>query len=328
MSAIKSSLLPTAQLQELTAALVAVLPLNHDVLENVVISSATVASEQRVFFEQREAIQKGIDSKLKKLKTKAFKEGFTSNKKVFISYAWPIENVPEEKWTKEFVFNLATHLEIAGFEVILDRKQSNCGSPVLEFMRENIRTADHVIIVCNRTMQYKFEEDGGSGVMFEYLESINRWRKEKPVRFIIPLCLTKDNYIPGLVGKFAAVSPYEDGYLDSLKELISRIYGFENIFDDWWDKCIKPLVMPQDKNDAHLSLSLAKHSVMFKPAAMNSTPYSHETRQGRKRGQQMVNGITSRGKTKIRQIAQEGEAQRVEAIEGEDVDIKQVISKR
>jgi hypothetical protein len=246
---IQCEFLPTKAINDLASPLrVLLTTLISTNSQDITFPSQEVLIREHAAFEmQSELNRQGIKQILVALRAYALKSKLES-KTVFISYAWPKENVHREEWSKEFVFNLADHLEMAGLEVVLDRKQSSSGSPLLEFMRDNILKAQHIIVICNRSMQYKFEADGATGVFFEYLQMMNRWRKEKPRRFIIPFCLTKDNYVPGLVGKFAGVSTYEDGYIKVLKELIARIYGFNHTLDEWWRdniECLKVSTLPR-----------------------------------------------------------------------------------
>lgn len=170
---------------------------------------------------------------LKEIYNRALTNGLKS-KDIFISYAWPISNMHNEDWTMPFILRFATHLNNAGLRAHLDQIHSGCGNLMHGFMDQRIKNAHHVIVICNRTMQYKFEKDGFTSVCYEYLQYINRYRKERPKRFIIPICLNEATNKPGLVGMFAEESIYNDGYFTVLGKVLKYTYEFGDEFYKWW----------------------------------------------------------------------------------------------
>lgn len=170
---------------------------------------------------------------LKEIYNRALTSALKS-KDIFISYAWPIGNMHNEDWTMPFILRFATHLNNAGLRAHLDQIHSGCGNLMHGFMDQRINNAHHVIVICNRTMQYKFEKDGFTSVCYEYLQYINRYRKERPKRFIIPICLNEATNKPGLVGMFAEESIYNDGYFAVLGKILKYTYEFGDDFYKWW----------------------------------------------------------------------------------------------
>ncbi len=186
--------------------------------------------------------------------------------KFFISYAWPEKDIHHEAYTKDFVHKLRDHLEWSGLHVFLDQDDSSCGELLMNFMRDSINQADHVIVICDRTMRFKFEEKGKTGVEVEYLHILNRWKKDNPKRFVIPLCLNEGSFRPGLIGLAAEVSIYEENYLEVLKELIRISYGFskEEFAQLWSEQSIKSTIQPTVESMPHL-LSLQPSAALTPP---------------------------------------------------------------
>lgn len=169
--------------------------------------------------------------KFNQIKKLALKKKLSS-KRIFISYAWPVENLPNEQlWIRDFVDHLAKHLKATGLIVFFDKHDSGAATELRGFMRKNVQEADHIIVICNRSTEYKFENMPACSFRFEYIEILKRIKNQgnkKNDRLVIPLCLTKNTPPPGNIADYAEVSVYTDGYLASLRELIERIYGFEN----------------------------------------------------------------------------------------------------
>jgi DNA replication protein DnaC len=152
-----------------------------------------------------------------------------SVKKIFVSYAWPKEDKLHEHWTKEFVEILSEHLHEVGLIVYDDQHESGAGKVLHWFMDDKIEEVDHVLVISSRTMAYKYWEDGFSGACNEYTDYIERFRRERGERFIIPILLNEQNNSPGFVRKFAELSFYSEGYLRALLDLICKLYDIGKI---------------------------------------------------------------------------------------------------
>ena len=208
---------------------------------------------------KREDFQKALT----KIGDTALTEHWLKAKRIFISYAWPIEDKHKEAWTREFVKLFKRHLEAAGLIVDLDQDESGFGTDMFKFMTEKISNADHVLVICDRTMQYKYEVDGATGVFFEYLQVVRRWREQQKPNFVIPICLNEESFIPGLFAKAAEISVYKDGYLSSLKQIIRRSYGFnEAQFEKLW---------PEDLTEKSNVVSLHSQRAPSSSAASSNT---------------------------------------------------------
>src|SRR5262245_51052447 len=90
----------------------------------------------------------------------------SSSKSVFISYSWDSDEHSKR------VLDLSKRLEADGFDVRLDR--SNKIAPPegwLRWMRTQIKSASHVLLVCTEQYYDRFwgdkEEENGGGVNFE-----------------------------------------------------------------------------------------------------------------------------------------------------------------
>jgi hypothetical protein len=150
--------------------------------------------------------------------------------KIFISHAWETKESPcNEFWLDDFVDRINMDLLRAGVIVNYDKENSGAGISRKEFMNQKIDEVDHIIVICCRTMKYKFDVLN-SGVSFEYLRYMHNYKVEKKNRYIIPLCLNKEDNAPGLVGLFAEVSVYHQGYVAAFLELLTEVYGFGSAF--------------------------------------------------------------------------------------------------
>jgi hypothetical protein len=163
------------------------------------------------------------------------------NKRVFISYAWPVGDEHHEAWVKPFVETLAKHLTYTGLQIYLDEYQSGAGYDLAKHMKE-IRKADHVLLISTRTMQMKLLKPE-SGVSFEHSEMIKR-QKEMDIllkdRFVIPVLLNFVNYCHPEFKNLAEINICSDGYLNALRMIASYIYGFGQLdFRLWWKEQLK-----------------------------------------------------------------------------------------
>lgn len=163
------------------------------------------------------------------------------SKKIFISYAWPINNVHEEEWTKSFIINLAKNLRFAGFQVYLDEIDSGPGADLKAFMK-TIHHIDHVLVVNSKTMRFKLGLDV-SGVKYE-ADRMKECLKnnQKPVDFIINILLNNGLYSDEEFHRYPYLSFFNEGYFEGLKHLIIALYGFNgeklNLFHQFWEKQI------------------------------------------------------------------------------------------
>jgi hypothetical protein len=159
-----------------------------------------------------------------------------STKRVFISYAWPIANKYQEEWTTPFIRNLTLHLTYAGICVFLDRHDSGPGHSLPGFM-QTVQNIDHVIVVSSRTFAYKMQLDV-SGIKYEYTQIQKRLSCDKETNeenFVTILCLNEHNYGQLYFKNAKTVSFYQSEYLETLRNLICRMYGFEQIaFNKFW----------------------------------------------------------------------------------------------
>lgn len=146
-------------------------------------------------------------------------------KKAFISYAWPKKDKHHELWTKKFIETFSQDLVDAGFIIYDDQHESGPGKSLCWFMDDKIEDVDHVLVISSRSMAHKYWENGFSGACNEYVDYLERFRREKGDRFIIPVLLNKRNNSPGLVRRFAELSFYNDGYVNAFLMLICVLYG-------------------------------------------------------------------------------------------------------
>ncbi len=157
-----------------------------------------------------------------------------SSKTLSISHAWtdPADTLNEES-AEESVLLLQQHLTATGFVVLVDRIHSGAGQELVKFMRDFIEKADHILVICNRNMNKKFNK-GFTGVCIEYLNYIPKY-KENPKqhkRFIVPVCMTEDpDDVPGLTKQFAEVSIYKQGYFNALLDIIKYLNNFGQDFE-------------------------------------------------------------------------------------------------
>lgn len=242
------------------------------------------ALEEIDFFKEQERYQEQLNLEnseafkdfLVKLVSYAAEKRFNS-KVIFISYARPMGDLHQEAWTKDFVLLLAKHLISAGQMVYLD--QIGSGKLLYGFITEKIEKADHILVICDRTMNYEFNEDGFSGACFEYVKYIDCYRRERKPRFIMPICLNEKSNTPGLVSLFAEVSVYKEGYLDCLKVLIKNTYGFGQEFEDWWKANIPKEIIEKNKSkNESVMPAFNQHALLgTTPTQPIATPSSSST---------------------------------------------------
>lgn len=157
---------------------------------------------------------------------------------VFFSHAWPLAGDPlKDSWTEEFLLNLYDHLIRAGVRVLLDKITNNGSKDLLAFMNESINEADHILVICTRTINYKFDNFPAlRGSVYEHNRYIHKYRQHitqgKKTPKIIPLCLSKDAAPPGMVSCFHAITAYDENnkYLDIIYYLLGTLYGLGKEF--------------------------------------------------------------------------------------------------
>ena len=72
------------------------------------------------------------------------------NKKVFISYAWEIDDKKDRK-VKSFAQWLAVYLKKWNFEVFLDVYENHPGTKLDTYMTEGINSSKFVLCICTET---------------------------------------------------------------------------------------------------------------------------------------------------------------------------------
>lgn len=213
---------------------------------------------------------------LQKMSKLAFSLKFKA-KTIFISHAWPLPNNPfADAWTEDFLKILVEHLRWAGITVWYDKQDSGGGTPLFKFMNGGIDVADNVIVICTRTMKYKFDHHGFTGACYEYLRYMDNYikilkqEKSKPVnagkKYVIPLCLSKEGNQPGLVAAIAELSIYNEGYLPAFINLIRFIGGFG---DQFWDELSKQLNVVQQSYLTSASLSFVEEKHVTQSSMAN-----------------------------------------------------------
>lgn len=215
--------------------------------------------EQEAYLLQQALHQSDTSSELLKKTLQATHQFCQANQfiqtGVFISHAWPMESIPEEKWTIKFVEYLGRDLVTAGAHVELDRLTSGCGHPLYGFMKDKIQQTGNTIVICDRTMQAKFATNI-RGVCNEYAEYIQKMRQDKE-HVLIPITLTvtdEEETMPGAVRSFAPVSLVQNGYIGLLKKIIQKIYQIgvlNETFNNLWielEKSVQPVYVCHEFN--------------------------------------------------------------------------------
>lgn len=150
------------------------------------------------------------------------------SQKVFISYAWPIKDKYSEKWTKNFIKSLSTHLCQAGVQVYLDEFHSGGGYPLRKFM-QNIGNMDHVLVINTKTMSKKLSLEH-SGVKYEATQ-IKKYLKNKDHNFVINILLDKELHSDPDFHEYPQLSFLDENsktsYCEVLVNLLGMIYHFK-----------------------------------------------------------------------------------------------------
>ena len=147
--------------------------------------------------------------------------------KTFISYAW---GVPEhERWVEK---QLATDLQKAGIDVVLDRwENSRTGSSILRFV-ERIEDCGHIIVIGTPLYRQKVKNvasDKGSVAAAEWdLAGIRLLATEDQKRTVLPVLLAgeESESFPGLLrGRVYGDFRTEDAYFAKAFDLILDVYN-------------------------------------------------------------------------------------------------------
>ena len=151
----------------------------------------------------------------------AIKDKKQISKKVFITYCW--ENNKHNEW----VHKLASDLEKAGFNVIIDIKQP-LGTELNRFMEQTIANVDKVLIIA--TPEYKRRADNRErGVGYETsLITDDLIKDQNRIKFI-PIIRSggKEDSYPIYLGNRKGLSmKEEDDYNQALEELINNIRNY------------------------------------------------------------------------------------------------------
>lgn len=203
-----------------------------------------IISEEKQFYEYLAEVKQFIE------KNPGFKK-----KKIFISHAWPFKKNDsfKDKWTERFVLKLHDYLEKVGLTVFLDKRDNLCTLPCIDFMNVGIDISDHILVICTRTMKYKFD-CMQSGVRFEH-DRYQRRKKEREARrkserksqdpndryiinerYIIPIGLCKEPNTPGYTFDPPQVSAYEEGKEGFLHVLHSLLNIFYDLNEELWSE--------------------------------------------------------------------------------------------
>lgn len=191
--------------------------------------------------EEQEQLSENValQAELKKIGAKVLLD---KRKTIFISRAWPLspeEDEFYEQWTAVFVENLAKHLQLLGFNVILDVKDLGNGVHLNTAMKDSVNKADHVLLVITNTYLHKIKESPGSGVAveFSYIKEKVRLMGGGSVagksRFVLSFSLVNDLTGFPLIeghGGFATNFVNHTGYVHSLLDLVTKVYGLDVSF--------------------------------------------------------------------------------------------------
>jgi hypothetical protein len=208
------------------------------------VSESSLKIEQQRLVEQKELTNNTDFKELLRQTKKYANNNNHARKRIFISYAWPLDfpNSLNESDAQIFAATLEQDLKFAG--LLMHRDQSkNYGENTHTFMLEQITKADHVIVICNRTMRNKFYEHGDKGVVEEfghYTKRIAEKRKKNQHKdFILLVETTYEDNAPGYLSQWPRDSVYQIGYLQVVYQLIRKTYGMGDKFKRNWDTELK-----------------------------------------------------------------------------------------
>uniref|UniRef100_A0AB33J2Y5 SEFIR domain-containing protein n=1 Tax=Prevotella sp. GTC17254 TaxID=3236794 RepID=A0AB33J2Y5_9BACT len=147
----------------------------------------------------------------------------STNKKVFVSYAWDSEE------HKEWVLKLAANLRHHGVDAILDQWDVRLGDDLPFFMEHGLTESHFVICVCSDKYIEKANEGlGGAG--YEKRILATEMLNDSDRRFIIPIIkgCTKEQKVPLFLSGLKYVDFDNGEYFNCYQELLERIYNEDN----------------------------------------------------------------------------------------------------
>jgi hypothetical protein len=159
-------------------------------------------------------------------------------KKICLAYASPISELAHEHWIEEFADNLAVHLIHSGLQVFQDKLNCSFGQEYKNFMKEKMKSVDHIFIIVSETYLYKLESGTSSyGAVREYFAMLKYWSETQKPGLICPIMLTNAGKI-NFLDQFFHISFHEKTYLQTLKEILNKVYFGNNSasFSSWWNK--------------------------------------------------------------------------------------------
>ncbi len=154
--------------------------------------------------------------------------------KCFISYAWPTPSVPHEEWIKFFLAGLRNHLNGAGIETYLDVKDCGLGDNIPQYMRDNIKKSDAVILIGNKSLYQKHIGPYCPAVEDE-LKFMLDTNQNRAIP-ILPILLSgsKDfsDAFPRYMLRNFNIKDWirEDNYFENLSELLKRLLKLRNLY--------------------------------------------------------------------------------------------------
>jgi hypothetical protein len=149
---------------------------------------------------------------------------------IFISYAWGV--LEHERWVEK---QLATDLQKAGINVVLDRwENSRIGSSIPRFV-ERIEECGYVIVVGTPSYRQKAKNEvssKGSVAAAEWdLVGIRLIATETQKQTVLPVLLAgeeSDSFPPLLRGRVYGDFRMEDAYFATAFDLILDVYGISH----------------------------------------------------------------------------------------------------
>jgi hypothetical protein len=141
--------------------------------------------------------------------------------RVFVSYSW--DNDLHKKW----VIKLATHLRQDGVDVRLDYWDAQPGDLLPEFMEQQVRDADNVVIVCTPNYKRRSEARKG-GVGYEGSIITSEIFAHQNHRKFIPVLASgswRQSAVSWLIGKSYLDLGNPDNYATGYKELLTTLLG-------------------------------------------------------------------------------------------------------
>ena len=150
---------------------------------------------------------------------------------VFISYSH------DEQTTCAWVEDIANFLLNKGIDVIVDMYNLYHGEELIEWMEEQIKRADKVLLICDNSYVNKANHNrGGTGTETQIIEN-ERSRENQPKRKFIPVILNEDKRLP-----YYASNLFAFDWMNGINEVKKK----NDLFDAIIEKDKKP--KPGDKS--------------------------------------------------------------------------------